>query len=259
MSKPQKRTALNLANTFLAAIVPLWQTNSANRKIQIKMESLDKPGDATFEHMKGYQNLTLQEAQEFHERSLNQMKSLEDKAKVSVLGVSLAASLVTGLASSFYALGGEGLCSNALKAGIVALSAISVIYLSMAGWLALHVLGEKNIVYQLSVDEMRLADQEKLKRIALYTEKNTLQNIIRNNCVYAAYRSIIYAVISLGITLVLIASSTYCAPCHPSTENSTLTASVGFLASATPGRSEACPCAPLPNGEFSLRNFCSTL
>ena len=131
------------------------------------------------------------------------MKSLEDKARVSIIGVTIAVSLVTGLTG--FLSRDAYLYATSLRILIVIFGVISLSYMIMSAWMSLIVLGDKNKVYQLYPKHMQLSDKEKLHKLALYTELNVYLNIIRNNYIYAAYRSILYAIASLSIMFVLIA------------------------------------------------------
>jgi hypothetical protein len=154
-----------------------------------------------FEYMSGWDALTVDEVQEFYSTSLEHKKSLESKAQISIIGLTIAVSLMIGIGGSL--LGNEVLSTSQLQSCVIAFGIISLSYFIMSGCMSLEVLGSKNIVYQLFPREMRLPEKEKIEKIALNTELNVYLNIIRNNYVYCAYRSIIYAVISLGIMFII--------------------------------------------------------
>jgi hypothetical protein len=170
------------------------------------MQSLEN-NKLNFDYMAEYSSLTFEQVQDFHNKSLNQMKSLEDKAKVSIIGITIAVSLITGLTS--FLSRDAYLYATSLKILIVIFGAISLSYMIMSAWMSLIVLGDKNKVYQLSPKDMQLSDKEKLHRLALYIELNICLNIIRNNYIYAAYRSILYAIVSLSIMFVLTAAGIF--------------------------------------------------
>jgi hypothetical protein len=201
-------TVRSYAVNVLDWIFPVWHSWRVNRIIEKRMQSINN-NDQTLEYMHNYASLTIDEVQQFHQKSLDQMKSLEDKAKINVLGVTIAVSLITGLATSFRAFKDSVFFGTALEISIAVFSVLSVAYMSMSGLVALVVLGDKNKVYQLFPNEMRLPDKDKIKQLALYTELNVNLNIIRNNYVYAGYRSIVYVVILLSIMFILVAVGTY--------------------------------------------------
>lgn len=182
-------------------LVPILQSWRANKKIAARMPSVES--GESLKYMASYESLTFQEAEDFYIKSTEQMESLEGKARISLMGITIAISVITGLAASFFSLSSSHFIF-VVKLLIVTLSALSVAYMSMAGWAALKVLGELNRIDQLSPEEMRLPETEKLKRIAICTELNVNRNLIRNNLVYVSYRSILYAVILLSLAFLLI-------------------------------------------------------
>ncbi len=175
--------------------------------VPIPVKSFAFVREAICDYMAEYSSLTFEQVQDFHNKSLNQMKSLEDKAKVSIIGITIAVSLITGLTG--FLSRDAYLYATSLKILIVIFGVISLSYMIMSAWMSLIVLGDKNKVYQLSPKDMQLSDKEKLHWVALYTELNVCLNIIRNNYIYAAYRSILYAIISLSIMFVLIAAGIF--------------------------------------------------
>jgi hypothetical protein len=182
-------------------LIPILQSCRANKKIVARMPSVGS--SEPLRYMASYESLTLQEAENFHIKSTEQMESLENKARISLMGITIAISIITGLATSLFSLS-SGHFSFIMKLPIVILSVLSVGYMSMAGWAALKVLGEVNEVDQLSPEDIKLPEREKLKRIAIYTERNTNRNLMRNNLVYVSYQSILYAVILLTLAFFLI-------------------------------------------------------
>lgn len=201
----RSNTFKRVIGRIFSFLLPILQALGANKVLERKIKSYEN-GNRNFEYMDGFSGLTLTQVQEFHSKSVIQMKSLEDKAKTSIIGVTIAVFLVTGLSGLFETLG-ENFITQ-LKIPIIVLSISSLAYMSMAGWMSLIVLGEKNKSYQISPKQTQLSVQKRIELIALYTEQNVDLNIIRNNYVYAAYRSILYAIISLSVIFILIAIDT---------------------------------------------------
>ncbi len=198
------KSAWNMVFMTSCFLFPILNCRHANDLVEKKMQLL---GDQKmkFGYMAGSDVLTIGEVQEFYDKSVEQMKALESKARISVVGLTIAVSLMTGLGGSL--LVSEELSVSPLQSWVIAFGVISLCYFIMAGYMSFEVLGSKNKVYQLFPKQMRLPEKDKIEKIALYTELNVYLNIIRNNYVYSAYRSIFYAVISLGIMFVLFAVS----------------------------------------------------
>ena len=194
------KSAWNKVFISLCFLFPILNCKHANNILSKKIKSLENQ-KINFEYMSGWDALTLDEVQEFYSTSLEQRKSLESKAQISIVGLTITVSLMIGIGGTL--LGNEALNSSQLHSWVVAFGIISLSYFIMSGCMSLEVLGSKNRVYQLFPKEMRLLEREKLEKIAFNTELNVNLNIIRNNYVYCAYRSIIYAVVSLGVMFIL--------------------------------------------------------
>ena len=184
----------------LCFLFPILSCKHANNILDKKIESIENH-EIQFEYMAGWDTLTTEEVQEFFNSSVEQKKSLESKAQISIVGLTIAVSLMIGIGGSL--LGNEDLSVSPLQSWVVAFGIISLIYFIMSGCMSLEVLGGKNKVYQLFPKQLRLPEKEKLEKLAFNTELNVNLNIIRNNYVYCAYRSILYAIVSLGIMFIL--------------------------------------------------------
>jgi hypothetical protein len=195
--------------TVLGFVLPIVSSRQANKIIEKKMQDYQENNSSEYEYMDGYRDLTFEEVHEFYSKSLDQMKSLEDKARISVIGVTIVVSLVTGFAAFLSQLSSANCGTILLKIAITIVGAVSLSYLITSGWASLNVLGEKNKVYQFTPKDTRLPEKERINKLALFTELNVKLNIERNNYVYVAYRSIFYAIVLLAIMFILIAISTF--------------------------------------------------
>jgi len=194
------KSAWNKVFMVLCFLFPILSCKHANNILDKKIESIENH-ERQFEYMAGWDALTIEEVQEFFNSSVEQKKSLESKAQISIVGLTIAVSLMIGIGGSL--LGNEDLSVSPLQSWVVAFGIISLGYFIISGCMSLEVLGGKNKVYQLFPKQLRLPEKEKLEKIAFNAELNVNLNIIRNNYVYCAYRSILYAVVSLGIMFIM--------------------------------------------------------
>jgi len=198
------KSAWNKVFMALCFLFPILSCKHANRILDKKIQSLENR-ETDVEYMAGWDTLTLGDIQEFFNNSIEQMKSLESKARISIVGLTIAVSLMIGIGGSL--LGNEELNTSPLLSWVIAFGIISLSYFIMSGCMSLEVLGGKNKVYQLFPKQQRLPEREKAEKLAFNTELNVYLNIIRNNYVYSAYRSILYAIMALGIMFVLFTVS----------------------------------------------------
>jgi len=194
------KSAWNKIFIFLCFLFPIISCKHANNILDKKIESIENH-KTQFEYMTGWDTLTIEEAQGFFDGSVEQKRILESKAQISIVGLTIAVSLIIGIGGSL--LGNKALSHSPLQLWVIVFGIISLIYFIMSGCMSFEVLGGRNQVYQLFPKQLRLPEKEKLEKIAFNTELNVNLNIIRNNYVYCAYRSILYAVVSLGIMFLL--------------------------------------------------------
>jgi len=196
------KSAWNKVFMVLRFVFPIISCKHGNNILDKKIKSI-KHHEIHLTYMTEWDTLTIEEAEGFFNSSVEQKRILESKAQITIVGLTIAVSLIIGLGSSL--LGNKALSHSPLQLWVIVFGIISLVYFIMAGCMSFEVLVERNQVYQLFPKEMRSPDKEKLEKISFNTELNVNLNIIRYNYVYCAYRSILYAVISLGIMFILSA------------------------------------------------------
>jgi len=159
-------------------------------------------GDKVFSYMSGYETLDIPVAEEFLNKTFEARKSLEDKAKTNVFGVTIAVSLMIGLSQVFY----NNFPSNLfLRVLTIILAFYSLTSMVLATILSLMVLGKLNRVYDLNPSDKSLTlISEKLATIAINAELNMNYNIKRNNYLYSSYGLITTFLLSLSILFLLV-------------------------------------------------------
>jgi len=184
-----------LAEIFIL-LFPLIELRKANKLVEVKIEKLKK-GEKNFSYMAGYESLAISEAEVFLTKTFEARKTLEDKAKTNILGVTISVSLIIGLSQVFH----NNFPSNSLLRYVTVLLAFySVTSIILSTILSLKILGKFNIVYDLSPTDKSLAsDSEKLDAIAVNAELNMYYNLKRNSYLYSSYILIIHFLIILSI------------------------------------------------------------
>lgn len=87
---------------FLSKIVellfPLFIFLSANKKINKRIKAINqgKYGD-NFVYIDDYQKYNMKEILPFYNKTLDTKKTLEDKAKISAVGITISTSIIIGL------------------------------------------------------------------------------------------------------------------------------------------------------------------
>lgn len=124
---------------------------------------------------------------------------LEDKAKTILASLTIAITLILNLYKIIdtVMIKFEHPVVNTI---IFILAILAIIYMLMAGIMSIQVLIKENIIYYIP-----LTDRESQNRKSIYkiTQLNINQNLIRNNIIYSAYRSIRNSALCLVVIFVL--------------------------------------------------------
>lgn len=186
-----------LKEKVIDAIWPLYGTLQAGNKIDDFITDWFD-GKKSFDYMKGYQRLKIEDVKKYLERTFEFKRILEDKAKVNVFGVTLAVSVITGLAKVIFDFNIHD-TYFILKLATLFFAVLALIYMMVAGILSLAVLGELNTVYEVFPDDFYSADTA-----AECTELNSKLNSKRNNYINCSYKNIRNSLFVLIVLFVII-------------------------------------------------------
>jgi len=180
------------------SIFPFIANRNDNQKISRKdpgniLDAIDNPDAISIDILKG-----------LYSDAIHQKDKLEDKAKINVAGITIAISLILG-ASNFLKVISEKYNCSIFSWIVFILFVVAVLYLLIAGILAIKVLIHENVVFVVDLKsfaaDIAVLRQDYGKRIS----QNRNQNLIRNNSIYTSYECIRNALICLFILLVFSA------------------------------------------------------
>lgn len=196
-----KRLLFKIAEIFF----PLYIFISSNKKINDRIKSIDAGKyDDNFLYIDDYQKYNLEEISPFYNKTLETKKTLEDKAKISAVGITISTSIIVGLSGLLLNLNIDINQLNIVNIILIILCVLVIIHINISGIIALLVIGNKNRVYQLFPEDSKLDEKEKANWLAIYTEQNTNLNIIRQNYVYTSFRHLIYSIILLSLIFIFV-------------------------------------------------------
>jgi hypothetical protein len=187
---------------LLLTPLSLVRLRKVDKRVDEKINGLINGDNKDFSYMSGYETLDTSVAEEFLNKTFEARKSLEDKAKTNVFGVTIAVSLMIGLSQVFY----NNFPSNLfLRVLTIILAFYSLTSMVLATILSLMVLGRLNRVYDLNPSDKSLVSNfEKLRAIAINAELNMNYNIKRHNYLYSSYGLITTFLLSLSILFLLV-------------------------------------------------------
>ena len=210
MSKKNNRLLSYLSKTkevfrtIIESLLPFLLDIKYSKKIKEKMNKLNETELDSIEldkleYSSDLTQIPINIIENSYNDCLKRKNTIEDKAKVNVIGVTIFISLISSLSS--YILKIYSYTNNRLiRIGIFLCCFITIFYMLYGGILALEVLMNKNRVYILSEEELYIQNiNKKKKAYARSIELNGYSNTLRSNYVFSSYQCIKYALILLMI------------------------------------------------------------
>lgn len=202
---------------FLYALLPMVECNSANKLVKQEQNTTWNKivQEETIEDIEIFAGIEEDDAKDLLKGIHEKISSLQDKAKVTAVAVTLAFSMVGGISSYILNLK-DKLYANGWITGILVLFVIaSCFYLIVSGFYSLLTLNSRpkydfspnDFVYlkQLSTSEKK--NEEKILMMGTQYKMTTFQNTVLNNYVDCSNNNLRNALISLGIFFSLICLS----------------------------------------------------
>ena len=202
---------------FLYALLPMVECNSANKLVKQEQNTTwnKMVQEEAVEDIEMFAGIEEDDAKDLLEGIHEKIGSLQDKAKVTAVAVTLAFSMVGGISSYILNLKDKLYANEWITAILVFFVIASCFYLIVSGFYSLLTLNSrpkydfspKDFVYleQLSTNEKK--KEEKLLMIGTQYKMTTFQNIILNNYVDCSNNNLRNALISLGVFFSLICLS----------------------------------------------------
>ena len=197
-----KLKMVNFIKTIFFFLFPIIETYFTTKRLLKKKEKVEN-GDS-FEYVPNYKELKLEELENIQEETFEYKKILEDKAKISAIGISVSTSIALGLLTFLIGFFDSHLILSYVKFLILFLSFFSLSNMLMAGFFSLKLIGDLNVFYKTFPAQMKLPAKEKKELLAKNIEINVIYNILRNNHLYASYKSLISSIFYLICVFVIV-------------------------------------------------------
>lgn len=188
---------------FFSTIFPYFDLKCAAKCVNCKFERLNEDTDNY-----NYEYATLDERVEISVLKdtlslvLSTKKDLEDKAKSSLVAITISSALIfniINLLNDLFEL------NRTIYIFTMIVSFLSLTYMVVAGALSLYMLSEKNRVYYLFPKDTLRSEEEQKKKLAICIEKNYLTNLHRNNLMNTSYKSITISIVLIVIIFLVSA------------------------------------------------------
>lgn len=197
-------------NPFFPLTKALW----ANCRLKTQIESLEQETDNT-PYVESFRGTNDDDANMLHENTVDYRKSLTDKAKINVFGITLAVTFIVGMTRVFVSIDcPQNMALFLLLAEIATLMAL--VYMISGGLVSLNTLqGQK--IYDLTPEDFSYlktidsdkSTQERVFIIARNIELNIKVNLIINNMVSASYGFLRNGLICLLLSTFFVCAISY--------------------------------------------------
>ena len=185
------------------AVFPIAGNRKDNKKLRDKLNNCDNNKDLYVDTPLSIatnpETITEKTLEEQYEKALLVKDKYEDKAKATIVCVTISISLILGASNLLNTLTSR-FGGRFIQWICYILFLYAVLLMIAAGIMDVKVLVAENIVYTVPLDT---PDENKRSVYDLYTGKNWAQNLIRNNYVYSAYECIRNALISLFLIMAI--------------------------------------------------------
>lgn len=178
---------------MLNEIIPILDVRKANNilKEKIKNPNISIP--------EGIEETDIRYLEEDYKNAIEGKNRFEDKAKTIIAALTIAITLILNLSKIIDTIAVK-FNFTAIEIFVFILALLAIIYMLMAGLMSIQVLITENIVYVVPVTERKNQDK---KELYIITQQNVNQNLVRNNIIFSAYRSIRNSVICLVVLFVI--------------------------------------------------------
>ena len=199
-------------------VFPYYETITANKKISEKVKDLkrniDNDENYLSPYMKDFKGIAVKEAESIFNSVMSNRKSLEEKARVNVLIVTIAVTVILGLSSFLFTIQENIPDSQFINTLLGILFVFSLVYLISGSISSLATLnaGESKEIYNMSPADYKYfatipqsddRDKEIVYFYSRYAELNTTINWKINNYISCSYANIRNALFTLGIIGIL--------------------------------------------------------
>ena len=186
------------------AIFPIAGNNRDNKKLREKLNNCNKKDediyiDTPLSLANNPEAITDKKLEEQYKEALSVKDKYEDKAKATIVCVTISISLILGASNLLNTLSSR-FGGSFIQWICYILFLYAVLLMIIAGIMDIKVLVAENIVHTVPLDT---PDEDKRSVYDLYTWKNWAQNLIRNNNVFSAYECIRNALISLFLIMAI--------------------------------------------------------
>lgn len=180
-------------------IFPTILSSKSNKKL--KKENTNE-NSGILQYTSNAKKITIDSLKQKYKDTYDAKNKLEDKAKTNIFGITVAITLIMGSIGTLSTIESK-YPFEVVKWFSFFVFFVAIIYLLVAGIMAIKVLCDENVMSDISLDSLSKNDEKSKCEYDKCIAKNINQNLIRNNMIYASYACIRNAIICIIIIFVL--------------------------------------------------------
>ncbi len=186
------------------AVLPMCANHRDNKVLRHKLSDDGNVNghESLLRYIENADEINTDVLKQQYDDTFHTKDKLEDKAKTNVIGITIAITLIMG-ASGISNTISEKLQSTVFQWLTFILLAVAVVYLLIAGIIAIKVLASENMVFSVTLSSFASNEAVLRSDYDKCIVQNRTQNLIRNNSVYSSYECIRNALICLFAILLL--------------------------------------------------------
>jgi len=193
---------------ILDNIFPTIANHKANKVLCKKMHPLNDGGENTGPtgvqcYIDNADELSIETLKERYVDTFKTKDKLEDKAKTNVIGITISITLIMGASGTLSTLN-RRFPSLVLSWITFALVVVTVVYMIIAGLLAIRMLIGENEIYIVELNSLASGGTALRDDYAKCIFMNQIKNTIRNNYIFTSYKCIKNSLIVLFVVFILM-------------------------------------------------------
>ena len=189
---------------IIDVVLPMYANRRYNKILRNKHSNTGEYNEpeSLLYHIENADAINTDVLKEQYDDTFHIKDKLEDKAKVNVIGITIAITLIMGGTGILNTISNK-FPTSFLQWSSFILFAVAVIYLLIAGFLAVKVLFDENIIYTIALNSYTSNEATLRSDYDKCIMQNRTQNLIRNNSIYSSYECIRNALVCLFVILLL--------------------------------------------------------
>lgn len=187
--------------SIIGEVFPSISMCKANKQLKGKINCAESQSNRAF--MDNFDEIPMENFRQKYAETFEVKNKFEDKAKTNLIGITIAITVIMGSSGLTGSLISKYSCVALHWVTFIILLA-AIIYLLVSGIDAIKVLLDENVMSTVDLPNLTKDDVDTKEKYDDCTNRNIMQNIIRNNILYSSYICIRNALICMMVIFIFV-------------------------------------------------------